>query len=104
MQGLRAAIKEQLYPGLCQKNCGQHVKAGDSAPLLCSGETPPGVLCPALEPSTEDGCGPVGVGPEERHKSDQKTGTPLLLGKAEKDCSAWRRDGFRKTLLRHFST
>jgi len=38
---------------------------GDSAPLLCSGKTPPGVLRPALEPSTQDGRGPCGVGPGE---------------------------------------
>jgi len=38
---------------------------GDSAPLLRSGETPPGVLCPALEPSAQDRPGPVGARPEE---------------------------------------
>jgi len=36
----------QLYPGLRQRQ----VEGGDSASLLRSGETPPGVLCPALEP------------------------------------------------------
>jgi len=36
--------------------------------LLCSGETPPGVLRPALEPSAEERHGPVGVGPEEATK------------------------------------
>jgi len=40
----------QLYPGLNQEKHGQQVKGGDSAPLLCAGETPGGVLRPALEP------------------------------------------------------
>jgi len=44
------------------------VKGGDSAPLLCSGETLPGVLCPALEPSAQDRHRPVGAGPEEATK------------------------------------
>jgi len=55
----------QPYPGLHQKKHGQHVEGGDSAPLLRSGESPPGVLCPVLEPSAQDRHGPVGAGPEE---------------------------------------
>jgi len=47
-------------------------------PLLHSGETPPGVLHPALEPSAQERHRPFGVGPEEGHKSDQRDGTPLL--------------------------
>jgi len=49
-------------------SCGQQVEGSDSAPLLCSGETPPGVLCPALEPSAQEGHGPGGAGPEEATK------------------------------------
>jgi len=36
--------------GLHQEKCGEQVEGGDSAPLLHSGETSPGVLCPALSP------------------------------------------------------
>jgi len=68
----------QLYHGLHQKQRGQQVEGGDSAPLLCSGGTPPGVLHPALEPPAQEGHGPVGVGPEEGHSNDLKTGAPLL--------------------------
>ena len=45
----------QPYPGLHQEKCGQQVEGGDSAPLLHSGETPPGILRPALEPPAKEG-------------------------------------------------
>ena len=51
---------------------------------LCSGETPPGVLCPALEPSAQEGHGPVGAGQKEGDKNDQRNGAPLLRRKAER--------------------
>jgi len=64
------------YPGLHQKKWGQQAEGGES--LLCSGETSPGDLHPALEPSAQGRHGPVGVEPEKGHKNDQRDGTPLL--------------------------
>jgi len=37
-------LEGQLYPGLHHKHCGQQGEGGDSASLLHSGETSPGVL------------------------------------------------------------
>jgi len=64
----------QPYSGLHQKRCGQQVEGGDSAPLLRSGESPPGVLRPALEPSAQERHGPVGAGPEQGREDDQGAG------------------------------
>jgi len=58
----------QLYPGLHQRKHGQQDKGVDFAALFCSGETSPGVLCPAPEPSAQEGNGPVGAGPEGGHQ------------------------------------
>jgi len=68
----------QLYPGAHPKKTGQQAEGGDSAPLLCSGETLPGVLHPALEPSAQETHRAVGAGPEEDHRNDPRAGTPLL--------------------------
>ena len=48
--------------------CGQKVEGGGSAPLPHSGETPLGVLRPALELSAHDRHGCVEAGPEEATK------------------------------------
>ena len=70
--------------GLHQKKHGQQVEEGDSAPLLCSGETPPGVLCPALKPLAQERHGSVSAGPDEGHKNDERHGAPLLWGKTQR--------------------
>jgi len=46
--------------------------------LLHSGQTPPGVLLSALEPSAQEGHGAAGAGPEEGHKNDQRDRACLL--------------------------
>jgi len=74
----------QLYPGLHPQQRGQQVEGGDSAPLLCSGETSLGVVRPALEPPEQERHGPVEASSEKGDKNDQKAGTPLPRGKAER--------------------
>ncbi|GAB0186370.1 triadin [Grus japonensis] len=58
--------------------CDQHIEGGDSAPLLHSCETLPGVLRPALGAPVQERHRAVGVSPEEGHEADQRAGAPLL--------------------------
>jgi len=67
----------QPYSGLHQKQHGQQIEGGDSATLLRSDETSPGVQCPPLEPSAQERTGAVGAGPEDGHKDDPRAGAPL---------------------------
>jgi len=78
------SLESQWHPGLHQKQHGQQGKGGDPVPLLCAGETSPGVLHPDVESSEQERCGSVGVHPEEGHKNDPRNGTPLLRGQAER--------------------
>jgi len=79
----------QPHPGLCQEKCDQQAEGGDSASLLCSREIPPGVLCPVLGPSRQEGDGAVGMGPEEGCEDDQRAGAPLLCGQAGRAGVLW---------------
>ncbi|PKU34056.1 rna-directed dna polymerase from mobile element jockey- hypothetical protein [Limosa lapponica baueri] len=45
---------------------------------LCSCKTPPGVLHPALGPQILEEHRPVGGGPEDDYKDDQRGGAPIL--------------------------
>ena len=53
-------------------------RAGEVILPLYTGEASPGVLCPDVESSVQEGHGPVGAHPEASHRNDAKDGTPLL--------------------------
>ena len=80
----RASPEGQPYPGLHQEKHGQQVKEGDSAPLLCSRETLPGILCSALGPPTQERHRVAGADPEEGQWDDQRAGAPPLCGQAKR--------------------
>jgi len=50
---------------------------GDPAPLLCTGETSPGVLYPEVESTVQRRRGPVGTHPEKDSKNSPGDGTSL---------------------------
>jgi len=62
----------------CIKRSVASSSRGDFAPLLCSGETSPGVLRSALEPSAQERHGTVAAGPKEGYKNDSRAGVPFL--------------------------
>ena len=61
--------ESQLHPWLHQEKCDKQVKEGGSAPLLWSTVSSSG-------PTTQDGHGAVGVGPEEGLEDDQRARAP----------------------------
>lgn len=63
--------ENQMYPGLHQKEHDQQVEGGCS-PLYTAlrVQSPPRVLCAALESPAQDGHALVWEGPEEGHKCD----------------------------------
>jgi len=62
---------------LHEKRGDQQVKESDSAPLLCSWKTPPGVMNPVLGAPAQGRHGVVGAAPEEVHEDDQRAGASL---------------------------
>ena len=65
------AEKANRILGSIKRSVASRFEGGDSAPLVCSGEIPAGVLRPALEPSAQERHGAVGAGPEEATKKIQ---------------------------------
>ena len=73
-------LLDVVQPGevVHQNKHGLRVEGSDPAPLLCAGETSPGVLCPDVQSSIQERYGPVGAHPEEGHENDTRHGTPFL--------------------------
>jgi len=70
---------QESVPSLV-RNTGKLITTVDPAPLLCAGETSPGVLHPNVELSVQEKCGPVRACPEEGHQYAPRGGTSLLQG------------------------
>ncbi|GAB0204791.1 cAMP-dependent protein kinase inhibitor alpha [Grus japonensis] len=97
-----AAQKANRVLGCIKRSVTSRSREVNSSPLLCSHETPPAVLCPGLGYPVQEGHRPVGPGPEEGHKNDQRDGTSLPEGKAERIVQPGEDSG--ETLLQPSST
>jgi len=87
---------------LHQKRGSHQGDRGDCSPLLCPHEAPFGVLHSVLD---EEGCGTVGLAPEEDYEDDQRAGAPLLRRQTEGvGHLAWRKEGSGETSVWPFST
>ena len=93
----------QSYLGLHHRKHGQKVEGEDSAPLLCSGGTPPGVLRPPLEPSAQERHGVVGAGPEEAANMVRWLEHFSCEERLSWGGSAWGTKGSGRTLFQPFS-
>lgn len=60
-------LRKPVGPWAASKLCVWQVEGGDSPPLLCSHETPPGVLLSTPELSAQERHRLFRVGPEEDH-------------------------------------
>ena len=81
------AQKANLILGCIQKKkSDQQGKGGGAAPLLCAGESSPGVLHPDGESSVQEmwRCWSASRGEPQKKKSDPRDVTPPLCGQAEK--------------------
>ena len=72
------SMEGQQYPGLHQKRGSQQGEEGDCFALLCPSEAPSELPSPGLGATSQEGCGTVGINPE-----DQMPGAPLQLIRAE---------------------